>query len=1144
MSVASFSIRRRITVLMVALGVLVFGGFSLNRLELKLLPEISYPALTVRTELEGAPPQEIEELISRPIEETLGVITHLQQITSISRAGLSDVIIEFHWNTSMDRALMDVREKLDTVVFPETADRPRILRYNPETEPILKMAMTGEDLVALHLLAENEIKPRLETLEGIAAARISGGEEEEILVAIDTSRLAAIGLSLTDVSQQIEMENINIPGGMLEEGKTQFLVRTVNEFKTIEDIGQIIIGSRNGIEVRLHDIASIQRTRVDRKTITHLDGKESVLIEIYKEGDANIISATDAVRTELGKRLPGHPVYGKSILAVLPEEMQIEIVSDQSVFIREAINEVRTAAVMGCFLAIFILYLFMRNLGNTLIIGLSIPISVIATFTLMYFKHISLNLMSLGGLALGIGMLVDNSIVVLENIFRLRENGYAASESARAGTEQVTTAVIASTLTTVAVFFPIAFVKGIAGQIFGDLAWTIAFSLLASLIVALSVIPMIASLRYQSVLSDIPADHVIAIARIWQKHRRLGGVIREIIDCLAKLFRSVFADIGRPVRIQNRVIAWILTVGLFPIRLLYAAIAFITSLTSAVLTNGSWLFALIPIWSIRKAWHLIHWMLKPLLFVFEGAYSRIHRAYIGLLRRSLEKPYRAPVIVFVLFLLSSFWIGPRLGMNLIPAMSQGEFLIDIRLPVGSPLEKTRDIVMQVESQILEMPEIQSVSAVIGSDMTTGASLGTELEHVASLQVLLKVGVRNRTDENRIIDCVRHRLTKVSGIEKAEFRRPALFTLKTPLEVEIRSNDLDRLIQQSEDLVVRLQLDDSFTDVSSTMEAGYPEIEVVFDRVKLARIGMNPSEAASILRTAVDGDIPTDFGTIGEEVDIRIRSERTADLSITGLEQIVINPDNETPIYLNAVAKITRTIGPSEIRRVNQRRVALIRAEAPILDLKKATDHLVSILDDVPSTPGVHYAITGQTREMEESARSLVIALLMAVFLVYLVMASQFESLILPFIILVSIPMAMIGVLWGLYTLTIPMSIVIFIGLIVLSGIVVNNAIVLVDMTNQLYRMNMPLLTAVQTAADQRLRPILMTAATTILGLLPMAFSIGPGQEIRQPLAVTIILGMVASTFLTLIVIPTLYYIVEYSLHKFHTINPGGDAGGH
>jgi len=780
MSLAAFSIKRRVTVLMATIGVLVFGGFSLNRLKLKLLPDISYPTLTIRTELEGAPPEELEDLVARPVEESLSAISNLQQITSVSRAGLSDIIVEFHWNTPMDKALMDVREKLDTVVLPDNAERPRILRYNPETEPILKLSLTSNNLVAMHSFAEKEIKPRLETLEGVAAASIIGGDQEEILIDLDTSRLSSLGLTLTDVSSQLSRENVNLPGGMLEEGNTQFLVRTVNEFNTIEDIGSIVISRNNKADVRLKDIGSIIRTKVDRKTITHLNGNESVLIDVYKEGDANIISVTDAIRAELGKKDVERYARKNSLRAMLPDDMSIEIISDQSIFIRAAVKEVRSAGIFGCLLAIFILFLFMRDLSDTLIIGVSIPISIIATFTLMFFQHISLNLMSLGGLALGIGMLVDNSIVVLENIFRLKQDGLPADDAARIGTEKVTTAVIASTLTTIAVFFPIVFVKGIAGQIFNDLAWTIAFSLLASLVVALSLIPMIASLN--SLKSDNKKNY-IPIVKIWKttfaEHADLSNTKKIITGIKAlytggvdylKLNSQVFLiNLLKPHKQKQSIIKTTTYIIIFPLRVAFFLLAFLLMILSSFIVNITWLLVALPVALLKILWLVVLYLLSPLLKSFNYAYSKIHTGYISLLESSLKHPFRAPVSsIFLLFLVS--WIViPHLGMNLIPAMAQGEFLIDIKLPIGTPLEQTRNVTRQVEQIILKSDEISLVSAIIGSDMTIGSSFGAEQEHVATIQVLLKDKFRNHKAENLVVKRLRKSIADISGIEKLEFR---------------------------------------------------------------------------------------------------------------------------------------------------------------------------------------------------------------------------------------------------------------------------------------------------------------------------------------------------------------------------------------
>ncbi len=1133
MSIASFSVRRRVTILMITIGVAVLGFFSLNRLELQLLPEITYPSLTVRTEMEGAPPEEIENLISRPVEEALGIVSNLQQITSVSRAGMSDVIVEFHWQTSMDKALMEVREKLDGVYLPDTSERPRILRYNPETEPIMTLALTGEDLISMYSIADLELKPKLETLPGVAAIRIMGGDKEEILVELDTRRLASFGLTLTDVSRRLSMENVNLPGGILQEGDTRFLVRTLNEFQTVQSIGDVVISSRQGIDVRLKDIGAIRRATVERRTITQLNGQPSVIMDVYKEGDANVIEVADIVRREVEA---GSIAQTGTLRSLLPPDTTLEVISDQSTFIRSAINEVRRAALWGSLLAVIVIYVFLRHIPNTIIIGLSIPISIVATFTLMYFRGITLNLMSLGGLALGIGMLVDTSIVVLENIFRTRKKGLSAADAARIGTEQVTTAVVASTLTTIAVFFPIIFVTGIAGQLFNDLAWTIAFSLLASLIVAIGFIPMPSSLGGKIISTPTSIVPVLALWReasinyrnIRQPARLIKSMLWLIRTVLREGYHHCIRHLSMPFKkleYRSGFVSSALTILMFPLRFIFHGLNMLLVAAATVFVNGSWLVAAVPAGIVLFIWKIFKFVTNPFLSAFNKGFARCKSLYNSILKTSLAHPFHAPVVSIFLIGITAWLVIPKLGMNLIPTMAQGEFFIDIRMPVGTPLEETQSVVSEIEFVLSGLSEINTVSSVIGSDVTTSSSLGAEMEHIASTQVLLKPDFRNQASETRVINDLRLLLKDISGIRKLDFRRPALFTLRSPLVVEVRGNHLDTIMAASDQLADAMRRDGTFTDVVTTMEPGYPEIQVVFDRTKLARFGMSPNEAATVMRNAIEGDVPTRFGLIGEELDIRVRADRNISMTPDDLRRLVINPRVSSPVYLSSVADITHSVGPAEIRRVGRRRVALVTAETPLLDLHRATERVENLIRQQPQTYGITYAVTGQTEEMRESAQSLLIALAMAVFLVYLVMASQFESLLQPVIILFSIPLGFIGVIAGLHFFQISLSVVVFIGLIVLAGIVVNNAIVLVDTTNQLARSGMKITDAVKTGADRRFRPILMTAMTTILGLMPMALASGAGEEIRRPLAITIILGLFVSTFLTLILIPTLYSIL-------------------
>ncbi|MBZ0253446.1 MAG: efflux RND transporter permease subunit, partial [Candidatus Methylomirabilis sp.] len=492
---------------MVFLALAVFGWQSLKKLPLNLMPDITYPSLTVRTEMEGAAPEEVEDLISEPVEEALGTVSDLVQISSTSSAGASEVVLEFAWDKNMDFAVLDVREKLDRVLFPKEAERPLILRYNPSLDPIMRIGVYGDlDLFELRELAEEEIKRELEGISGVASAQVKGGLEEEIRIEVDEARAARLGVTVLGVGEQLALQNINLAGGKLKEGKVEYLVRTLNEFLDPKEIEDIVVGGASGGAdvVRLRDVASVRRDHRDRKTITRIGGREAVLVSIYKEADANTVAAVRAVRDKMaelfGEKAAAAPapagadkglVRQVTLAANIPEGARYEVISDQARFIESAIAEVKDAAVQGGALSVLVLLLFLRDWRSTLILALSLPISVIITLIPMFALGTSMNIMSLGGLALGIGMLVDNGVVVIENIFRLREEGVPIRQAASRGVSEVSGPIISGTFTNVAVFLPIVFVEGVAGQLFWDFAVTVTFSVLASLLPALFLVPML-----------------------------------------------------------------------------------------------------------------------------------------------------------------------------------------------------------------------------------------------------------------------------------------------------------------------------------------------------------------------------------------------------------------------------------------------------------------------------------------------------------------------------------------------------------------------------------------------------------------------------------------------------------------------------
>ncbi|MDQ7052378.1 MAG: efflux RND transporter permease subunit [candidate division KSB1 bacterium] len=1250
-----FTTTRPVAILMIVLGVSVFGWISYQQLALNLMPDITYPSLTVRTEYPGTAPEEVETTISRPIEQALGVVDNLVSISSISKAGQSDVKLEFTWDTDMNKASADVREMLDQVFLPDDAKRPLILRYDPTLDPILRIGLYGDaSLVYLRYLAEEEIKRTLETLDGVAAVKVKGGLEEEIRVELDEQKLALIGIDIQQVRNRLAQENVNLAGGNLKEGQTEYLVRTLNEFKTVEEITQVVIGNWNGREIKIGDVAEVRRTHRDRELITRINGRESVEIQIYKEADANVVAVAERVKRRLFgtpeqqayvRRLrqsqsdttktagEGQATNGNSreappdrrmtnfVAYQLPEGIHLEVLSDQSVFIKNAVEEVKSTAKIGAVLAILVLFVFLRNLRSTLIVGISIPVSIIATFAAMRLFDVSLNIMSLGGLALGIGMLVDNSIVVLESIARCREEGDDLIRATIRGVSEVGSAVFASTLTTVAVFFPIVFVEGVAGQIFGDLALTVVFSLLASLAVALFLIPMLSSRQTSQFIRDVRFEgtlhnHLLQfateprinallggrsgapwlktvgqgvslflltlLAAIWKMLQALAGMVVAFLKMLLLVALLPVVPVAVPLRKWARLpfdfAAWMrrfamsehlgrirfvqaLWPGFLVIRSVPALLddfaaglqcfhdspvwrkvfALVMVPLQALFMTGKFLFWFLFEMAFRlwhalalqvtiglKTGHLLgRLVLSPLaqaLFRgFNAIYSPIETGYPNVLRAALQHRLVMLGGMAVLFAFTLIVLGPRLGSELIPEVHQGEFNVEVALPVGTPVEETDARILPIQAFLTQQPVVAKVASVAGVDRmaTTESEAG---EHTARLTVTLKrQGNLIRTEEE-LVRQVRSELRHYSGMEW-KISRPVLFSFKTPIEVEIHGYNLRQLQTVARTVEERLRRIPGVFDVKSSMQRGNPEVQIVYDRPRLARYGLNILEVASIIRNKIRGDVATEFKDRDRKIDVLVRLRESDRQSIDDLRRLVVNPGSPIPIPLEAIAEIRVNEGPAEIRRVDQQRTAVITASISGRDLQSVSEDIEAVLSQIDMPEDFTYSLAGQNKEMQTSLNSLKFALALAIFLVYIVMASQFESLIYPFVIIFTIPLALIGVIWVLYVLNIPLSIVVFLGLIMLAGIVVNNAIVLVDYINQLRARGLPKVEAIVKAGRVRLRPILMTTATTVLGLLPMALGLGEGAEIRTPMAITVIVGLVSSTFLTLVVIPAVYSLV-------------------
>ncbi len=1071
MKLVNLAVARPVTIWMFTLGILLFGLVAMSRLAVNLLPDLSYPTLTIRSEYPGAAPAEVEQLVSKPIEESVGIVKGIRKVESVSRAGRSDVILEFEWGTDMDLAGLEVREKLDILFLPLDVKKPLLLRFNPNLDPIVRLALSRTDApqglnsaqqVALRTFADEDLRRKLEAIPGVAAVRPDGGLTQEIQILVDNEKLSQLKLDINAVNTRLKEQNLNQAGGRLETAAHDYLVRTINQFASLDDMRNMYIATVNGSQVRLADIAEVRDGFVDRQSITYIDGQEGIEIAIYKEGDANTVQVAKTVVSRL-----------ENLQKNLPQGYELKLIYDQSTFISDAIAEVKSSALVGGLLAMLVIYLFLRNIWTTVVISISIPVSVIATFNLMNSQDISLNIMSLGGIALAVGMLVDNAIVVLENISRYREQGYSPLEAAKKGASEVSMAITASTLTTVAVFFPLVFVEGIAGQLFKDQALTVTYALLASLVVALTLIPAMAANEKKNFEINVDNPEI--------------PVSAEVPSRIALIFGYI----------------------LLPLKLVWFSIAWLFSQLLTVLTM---------LW--RGVSKLLAIVFKPALMLVQWLLTSLEKTYKLVLIKALRA--RAIVIVTALVAtLACFSLIPRLGFDVIPTMSQGEFYVEIQLPVGTAIENTDRVLKQLAKVAKDLPQVERTYAQAGTgqQMTVDPAIGGS--HWGRLNIVLKEGTTGE-QEQQVMQAFRDAIAAQPDLT-GKIDTPELFSFSTPMEIELSGHDLVTLKQAADTLVATLEANDRFSDVKTSLRQGQPEITLHFDHDRLAQLGFQASDVAKRVANYVGGEVAGQYSIQDRKVDIRVRlAEKFRDSELQ-LAQIIINPSSPSPLPLSAVATISREIGPSEITRIGQQRVAVVSANLAFGDVEQAGKVVSEILAKQAMPYGVSANIVGQSEELARSYNSLIIALSLAVFLVYLVMASQFENLLQPLLILFTVPLAGAGAILGLWLTETRISVIVFIGFIMLAGIVVNNAIVLIDRINQLRAEGMAKSEAIITSGVTRLRPVLMTTLTTVLGLLPMVFG-GEGSELRAPMAIAVIFGLSFATLLTLIFIPVIYHL--------------------
>jgi HAE1 family hydrophobic/amphiphilic exporter-1 len=1070
MKIVDFAIRRPVTVFILAVAAVVFGVVAFRNLAVNLLPDITYPSLTVRTEFEGTAPVEVESLLTRPVENAVGVVNNVVRVSSSSRADISEVTLEFTWGTNMDFAALDVRERLDRVNLPADSEQPVLLRYDPSLDPIMRIGLYGgPDLGRMRFIAEERLKRSLERLEGVAAVVVSGGLEEEIQVDIDERRLAGLGLTIGQVVSRLAAENVNLTGGTLRDGQTEYLVRTINEYVRAEDMRSIVIHRVADAIIRLEDVARVYTGHREREIITRIDGAESVELAVYKEGGTNTVTVSNAVTERLES-------LGDDLARINPN-LELAIITDQARYIRSSVREVLETALYGGCLAVIVLFFFLRSVKKTLIISVSIPVSVVATFFLMYVAGITLNIMSLGGLTLGIGLLVDNAIVVLESVQRKRDEGLDEVEAARVGTSEVGRAITASTLTTICVFVPIVFVEGVAAQLFRDQALTVTFSLVVSLAVALTLIPMLASRqlrREDTSVAETPGARTSLGAR-------LGGLAFSVTAAMAKGTGSVLKAIS----------------------------------SVAVV------------------------VIRPFLDLFDRVLAAIADSYSFAVAAVLRRPLATLAITLIL-LAGSLVLYRGLGSELVPELIQGEFFANVELPPGTRLEVTDRRLFELGHAAEQIEGARTIYTIAGTSNQQGGSAGETREYVGQLTVTLIPPVSAAREEEAMV-VIREAVDRdnsrmahnpdpsqgpVGPAITAHFGRPSYFSFRTAVEVEIQGFSIELLDRLAIEAVRKLRDIPGLVDVRSSTEGGHPELQVRLDRDRLAAYGLTVAQVSDMLRAMVQGEIATDITRSDRTIEIRVRADEKFRDSARDLSDLTVIILQGTAIPLSAVADVVVVEGPAEIRRADGTRVARITGNLDGRDLGSVSEDIKRALGSMAWPTGYDWRLGGQEQEMETSFGSMKLAIGLAVFMVYLVMASQFESLLHPFVILFSVPFAVIGVLFTMWLFGVTVSVVSLIGFVLLAGIVVNDAIVLVDYANQLRRSGMAKLEALRQAGSVRLRPILMTTATTVMGLLPMALGLGEGAELRTPMALTVIGGLIASTALTLLVVPAVYSILD------------------
>ncbi len=1042
MNIPEFSVRRPITILMIIITICALGLVAFRNLKLDFMPDIKFPMIVVATPYPGAGPEEIENFVSKPIEEAVGTAKGIKSIKSFSQDNISVVLAEFEWGQDMDAASFEIREKIDPVLedLPDGCHRPFLIKADATT--MMPTAILGfygpQDLRQLKKFADDVLKRELEKVDGVAAVTVMGGLEREIRVELDIEKLRAYNIPVSQIEQILKAENVNVPGGEITEGLSEFRVRTMGEFSSVDEIKNIAIGMSGGSGISLSsiqkmltspqsmanmpapkpillkDVAEVKDSFKEVKQFSRLQGENVITLIVTKESVANTVDVSDALKKAL-----------KKIKKEIPSGSQIIMVYDQAKFIRSSISNISSSAIFGGILAVIVVFTFIYSGASTLIIAFSIPFSFIATFVLMYFGNMTLNLITLGGLTLAVGRFVDNSIVVLENNYRFLELGTSPKEAAIKGASEVLGAVFASTLTGVAVFFPIILVTGMVKYIFSPMTWTVVFALFSSLFVSVTFVPMISSRILKNPIKISERNKIIFA---WEK----------VIKGLSLVYRKAIK------------------------------------------------------WCLLNKFHI--------------------------------------VFLAILILMVTVFLFSILGLEFFPKMDTGQIMIEVETPIGTSVTQTEKIVKELEDFVSKIPEVNLVMVRGGGSGEESSGImqlrsGGNTANSGVIQIDLKDRKYRKRTTDQIKDIIREKFKTIPG---ATFKFTEMFgqMSEAPVVITVRGNDLNVLTKLGEEIAEKIKVVKGVYDVDLNWRPGNPEYQIKVDRTKAGHLGLVVGQIAMAVRSLIKGNEVSKFRERGEEYDITIIARKEDRDWVKNIENIVIQSPLGSQIPLRELAQIKLAKGPSEISRDNHWRSIKVlgdKSKRPLGDIIKDIDKIIKTIS-VPEGYVIEYG--GEEEDRREAFGGLFIAMIMAVFLLYMILAAQFESLMQPFIVMLTIPLELIGVAVALLITGKPLDIMAMLGILTVTGNVLGISIVMITYINQLREEGMDRDTAVIEGASIRLRPILMTTFTTVFGVLPLALGIGEGAEMWQALALAMFGGLVSALFLTLFIIPVAYVVLD------------------